>query len=381
MRLAEFIRANTKTIIGEWEAFARTCLPAAEAMSTLALRDHAKKILKAIADDMDSSQNATEQIDKSKGHSQKPASRLNRIGQIHGMERAEAGFSLIQVTAEYRALRASVVRLWKESLPAATPVDITELTRFNEAIDQALFESITRYAAEVEHYKDRFIAILSHDLRSPIGAILASAGVMARSENLGGSEAKAISMIVNSATDMNRMITDLTEFARTRLGIGIPIVPAPTDMGSICRQVADVFQALHPDRILHFEATGDLQGEWDAARLKQVVSNLIGNAVQHGAPKSPITVRVRRETEKVVLTVHNEGTPIPRNALQTIFDPLARATPEKLETRADSTSLGLGLYIARTIVIAHGGTIAVTSSGPEGTTFTVRLPQHSHARG
>jgi len=379
MRLADFIRANTERILAEWEAFARTCLPAADAMTTRALRDHAEELLKAIADDMDLPQSATEQIEKSKG--KRPMGRLDRLGESHGMERAEAGFNLIQVTAEYRALRASVVRLWADSVPAAAQVDITELTRFNEAIDQALFESITRYAAEVERCKDRFIAMLSHDLRSPIGAILMSAGVLSRSESLGSPETKAISMIVNSATDMNRMITDLTEFARTRLGAGIPIIPAPTDLGSVCRQIVDIFQALHPDRVLHLETRGDLRGEWDAARLKQVVSNLIGNAVQHGAQKEPIGVRVQGEVEDVVLTVHNEGPPIPPGAQPTLFDPFVRATEKKPETRAHSSSLGLGLYIARMVVIAHGGTIDVTSSEPEGTTFTVRLPRRPHTHG
>jgi signal transduction histidine kinase len=375
MRLADFIRANIEHIMAEWEAFALTCLPAAEAMTLLALRDHAEEMLLAVAADMDSPQSAAEQTEKSKGEGRQPENLLDQLGETHGTGRAAVGFSLVQVAAEYRALRASVIRLWERSLPTPADFNVTDLTRFNEAIDQILLESVTHYAVEAERCRDRFIAILGHDLRSPIGAILTAAGVMARLDKLGNPEAKAISIIVNSATHISQMVTDLMEFARTRLGTAIPIVPTPMDLGELCRQLIEIFQGLHSDRTLQLEADGDLQGEWDNPRLKQVVSNLIGNAVQHGAGQKPVVVRVGAEAEEVVLTVHNEGPPIPSDALETIFEPLVRAGREEPEKQARSTSLGLGLYIARTIMIAHGGTIGVASSEHEGTTFTVRLPR------
>jgi signal transduction histidine kinase len=375
MRLADFIRANLESIMAEWEAFALTCLPAAEALTLLALRDHAEEMLRAIAVDMDSPQSAAEQTEKSKGEGRQPINLLDQLGETHGTGRATEGFSLIQVAAEYRALRASVIRLWEQSLPTVADLNVTDLTRFNEAIDQILMESITHYAVEAERCRDRFIAILGHDLRSPIGAILTAAGVLARSDKFDNPEAKAISIIVNSATHINQMVTDLMEFARTRLGTAMPIVPTPMDLGELCRQLVEIFQGLHPDRTLRLEANGDFKGEWDSPRLKQVVSNLIGNAVQHGARQTPVVVRLDRAADEVMLTVHNDGPPIPPDALETIFEPLVRASREAPEKQVRSTSLGLGLYIARTIVIAHGGAINVTSSEPEGTTFTVRLPR------
>jgi signal transduction histidine kinase len=375
MRLADFIRVNLDSIMAEWEAFASTCLPAAEAMTLMALRDHAEEMLQAIAADMESSQSATEQIEKSRGEGRQHGNPLDQLGETHGAGRAVVGFSLVQVAAEHRALRASVIRLWERSLPTAADLNITDLTRFNEAIDQILMESVTHYATEAERCRDRFIAILGHDLRSPIGAILTAAGVMARSDQLGNPEVKAISIIVNSATHISQMVTDLMEFARTRLGAAIPVLPSPMDLGELCRQLIEIFQGLHPDRTLQLEASGNLQGEWDSPRLKQVVSNLVGNAVQHGSRQSPVVVRVGGEAEEVVLTVHNEGPPIPPEALKIIFEPLVRAGQEASEKRARSTSLGLGLYIARMIVIAHGGTLSVASSEPAGTTFTVRLPR------
>lgn len=250
MRLANFIRANLESIMQEWETFARTCLPAAGDMTLLALRDHAEEMLQAVAADMDSPQSVAEQTEKSKGEGRRPENLLDQLGETHGSGRAAVGFSLIQVAAEYRALRASVIRLWEQSLPTAADFNVTDLTRFNEAIDQILMESITHYAVEAERCRDRFIAMLGHDLRSPIGAILASAAVMARSDKLGNPEAKAISIIVNSATHISQMVTDLTEFARTRLGTTIPIVPTLMDLGELCRQLIEIFQGLHPDRTL-----------------------------------------------------------------------------------------------------------------------------------
>jgi signal transduction histidine kinase len=154
----------------------------------------------------------------------------------------------------------------------------------------------------------------------------------------------------------------------------MPLTRAPVDLETLCREVLDGFRSTHPERMLRFHSRGELTGNWDAARLRQVVTNLMGNALHHGSAQGPVELTVGNERSTAVLSVHNDGKPIPSEQLATIFDPLVRfTTPEAAAQRAPG-SVGLGLYIVREIVVAHGGTVEVTSTASEGTTFTVRLP-------
>jgi signal transduction histidine kinase len=161
----------------------------------------------------------------------------------------------------------------------------------------------------------------------------------------------------------------------------MPLTRGPVDLEKLCGEVFYGMRTAHPQRTLRFHPHGDLTGDWDAARLHQVVSNLMGNALQHGSAQGPVELSVASEGSTVVLSVHNEGAPIPSDLLATIFDPLVRgATLESAERRVPG-SVGLGLYIVREIVVAHGGTVEVASTAHEGTTFTVRLPRQPSVGG
>lgn len=366
MRLSEFIQANHKTIIEEWVAFARTILPWAEGMSEKDLRDHAAELLTAVANDMKSPQSDLEKSDKSKGKAED--GKLARVGRRHATDRLETGLDLNQLVSEYRALRASVLRLWEE----AQGEEQGEVTRFNEAIDEALGMSMAQYSKTVETTREQFLGVLGHDLRNPIGAITMGAALLADSDD--AETAEVATSILNSGERMSRMVADLLDLTRTRLGSGIPVTLKPMELGAVCRSVISELQAIHPDRHVVFEQSGDLHGEWDGDRLAQVVSNLVANALQYGDPDEPVSVDARRDGEDVVLQVHNAGAPIPENALKTIFTPLARHQPGGQNADKNVTGLGLGLYIAHEIVLAHGGTIGVTSFERKGTTFTVRVP-------
>ena len=170
---------------------------------------------------------------------------------------------------------------------------------------------------------------------------------------------------------MNEIIGDLLDFTRTRLGAGIPVVRADMDMETICRQTVDEIAAFHPGRIVHFEASGQMRGQWDKGRIGQALSNLVGNAHQHGLENAPVEVTLRGEPDRMVLTVHNKGPVIAKSHLQDIFDPFRQLEPGRTKSK---DSLGLGLYIVQAIVTAHQGTIDVEST-ERGTTFTVRLPR------
>lgn len=370
MNLADFIRANMEPILSAWEEFARTRLPAASRMSKQTLRDHAEAILEAIAEDMETPQSDEERARRSKGWGQQR--RLDLPGETHANLRVEEGFTVEQLVSEYRALRSSVISLWEQSLPELTDADRGDLTRFNEAVDQALTASLTRFTRKLNTYRDLFLAILGHDLRNPIGAVEMSGTVLVRSPDPAVS--RAGSRILSCTTRMKRMLSDLLDLTRTRLGAGIPICPAPTDLVTVSRQVIDEIQMSNPERTVRFESRGRFHGTWDADRIAQVLSNLLSNAIQHGSESTPITLVLRDEGPDVAISVHNEGPAITQKEIGSIFEPLVRKPTGAADERA-SSSLGLGLFVVREIVNAHGGEIRVTSSKTRGTTFEVRLPR------
>lgn len=385
MRLAEFILANIEPILAEWEAFARSLSPGVD-MTIVELRDDAGSILLATARDMQNRQSLEQQESKSKGDggaSGAASDRLDIASDMHGVERVSSGFHITDVVSEYRALRASVLRLWRKSLPQPDLNDIDDLTRFNESLDQSLARGVASYSKRVDDSRQMFLAILGHDLRNPLSTIRTAAYLVSLN-NEDPQTASAVSMINNSTDSMVKLISDLIDFSSGSLGRAMPLHREPVDMERLCLEVVESYRITHPHRELRFHSEGDVDGVWDAGRIRQVVSNLMGNALQHGAPDGPIVLSATSTSasssasaaeDSVVLSVRNEGPPIPSDLLPTLFDPLKRYATR--DSAADRTpgSIGLGLYIVREIVAANGGTVSVASTAEEGTAFTVRIPR------
>src|SRR3954466_4637340 len=198
-------------------------------MDTAALRDHAKEMLSVVADDLDRPQTVREQADKSQGKRDARLEGRPTAAQQHGAGRALSGFTVEQMVSEFRALRASVLHLWSRERGEANAEDLQDLTRFNESIDQAIAESITTYARGVRQSRDRFLAVLGHDLRNPIGAIMTSTGFMLDVGTLEEPHRALVAQMQRSARRMNRLVGDLLELTRTRMGDSIPIVRVSAD--------------------------------------------------------------------------------------------------------------------------------------------------------
>ena len=175
---------------------------------------------------------------------------------------------------------------------------------------------------------------------------------------------------------MSRLISDLIDFATTRLGTGMPLVMSSVNLEVLSREVLNEFKAANPSRTFRFESHGNITCSCDGARVRQVISNLLGNALEHGSKQDSIGFSLAANGQDIILTVRNQGSPIPADLLPTIFDPMVRNTSSDAQLTRRPGSVGLGLYIAHEIVTAHGGTIDVTSSVESGTIFTVRFPCH-----
>jgi signal transduction histidine kinase len=368
--LSTFIKGNSEPIVSAFEAFARTLMPAGVNMVASELRDHAQEMLTALVADMERSQTAAEQAKKSMGHG--AAHALADSGHLHADARIRHGFTHAQLLAEFRALRASVLRLYEQT----GGTDLGGVRRFNEAIDEALTESVTRYTAMTDLYRDQFVGILGHDLRNPLNSIAAGATLLTMTTETDPRSANVASRILRSAHRMGRLIDDLLDLTVTRLGGAIPVKRASFDLEQLCHEVILEAQAAHPGASVKFRSSGDLAGDWDRDRLAQVLSNLLGNAIRHGDGKD-VTLEAHGSPGEVAITVHNCGTPIPPELQEAIFEPLVR---HAAAGTGESTGIGLGLFIARAIVASHEGDISVTSSDGAGTTMRVRLPRAAAPR-
>jgi signal transduction histidine kinase len=367
VRLADFIRRDMEGILRAWEAFASTCLPAAASMASLELRDHAQQILKAIAADLSEPQSREAQIAKSMGLAPAPFPAEETAAQTHAVLRAKSGYDIKQLASEYRALRASVLLRWMDAcLPGAPPLQ--DVIRFNEAIDQALAESIGHFSAQVDQARNLLLGMLSHDMRSPLQTVQMTALHLGQL-NAGSEVSAAAERLIRSGADLQALLDDLVDFNRTNLGLGINTVRSAADLGEICAQELEQLRVVYPTSPLQLKVVGDTRGAWDGKRVQQLVRNLVTNAICYGVPDGAVRVAVVGGDTDLRIEVSNTGPAIDAETLVQLFEPLKRgATSER------QLGMGLGLYIVREIAKAHGGTVEVRSDDRE-TIFRARLPR------
>jgi signal transduction histidine kinase len=375
MRLSEFIKHDIEGILSEWEEFART-IPAAAAMDPKALRDHAKEILTRVAREMEHSQSGTQSAEKGRGERDTSNSGVDSAAQTHATGRLADGFSLPDMASEYRALRASVIRRWNAQ-GYSGPDALEDLTRFNEGIDQALTESIIRFSEKLDRARELFMGALGHDLRTPLHVIMQCAQYVTRPETATRTHAQMAAYISESAEHIRNMVEDLLDVARTKLGGSMPINVSTMDIVSLCRAAVDELKLAHPSVTFVTDLPQTLSGSGDRARLHQLVTNILRNAIQHGDATKPILLSAQEDGGRVLIEIHNSGDPIPEHLLHRLFEPLVRG--EHTPAHQRGSSMGLGLYIANTIASAHRGTIRVQSAINDGTTFTVCLPRELDA--
>jgi PAS domain S-box-containing protein len=228
-------------------------------------------------------------------------------------------------------------------------------------------------ARQLADFERQILGIVSHDLRNPLSVIRISASMLLAREGLDERQSKSLTRIISAADRATRLIRDLLDFSQARLGGGIPVDRKKMDLFELARGVVEELAASHPERELTLMQEGEGAGEWDGDRLAQVLGNLVGNALQHSPPDTQVRVSCRGEAGEVLFEVHNEGAAIEQALLPDLFEPFRRGR----HAGSGAGSVGLGLYITRQLVLAHGGGITVTSRAGEGTRFTVRLPRRS----
>ncbi len=431
MRLAEFILANVEPILAEWEVFARGIWPGA-AVDPATLRDHADEILRATARDMTSDQTAAQRADKSKGAGDAgpESDQIDRASETHGADRVGSGFDLWAVVAEYRALRASVLRLWRESEPKPHLHDLDDVTRFNECIDQSLTESVRSFTERVKRdrqaaadelarranelrevngallvssvrqqelteraddaaaalrdakdeaenanrAKDTFLAVLSHELRTPLTAIVGWIDILRSAKRDEADLAEGLDAIDRNTKAQVQLIEDILDVSRIISGkmttdLRFCDLAAVIEAGVAATRAAAEARGVALDIDLDPSAR---HTSCDATRMQQVVWNLVSNAIKFTPKGGRISVKLFRHRSNVHIEVSDDGQGIEPEFMPYLFDRFRQADGSM---RRKAGGLGLGLSIIKHIVEAHGGTVEAHSDGPgRGATFTVRLP-------
>jgi signal transduction histidine kinase len=373
MRLADFIQRDLEAILTQWEAFAATLLPAAADMDSHTLRDHAEQILRAVCEDLETSQNDEQRENKSKGLAAGPIDARNTAAETHALLRARGGFDVNQMTSEYRALRASVLHLWEKACELSD-IFVPDMLRFNEAIDQAVAESVAFFNAQIEKERNLLLGMLGHDMRGPLQVIQLTARYLSNAD-AATDVLTAAARLLKSSASLKALLDDLLDFNRTKLGLGVTISPAPVDLVEAFSTEIEQLRVAHPGRSIGLEVNGDVSGVWDINRLNQLLGNLVVNAIKYGAYSSPVRIALEGLPAEVRFAVHNHGPKVEQSMLAQIFEPLKRGSDNQFLSGSEG-SFGLGLYIAREIATAHHGDISAKSDENE-TVFTVRLPRLS----
>jgi signal transduction histidine kinase len=354
-RIAQRILDRQIAIIDAWRARVEV-MPELSVLPPSGIVDHLPEFLKQLAA-------------RVSGHGGAGARSFRNLSEGHAVQRLGLKVDLGTLLTEYAILRETILA---ELEPVAqTAEDRAALIGVNRALDLAVLESVKRYTTHREELRDRFVAMLGHDLRGPLHAHVMAADAILRSACDQPIHQELAESLKRGAEHMSRMVFDLLDYARSQLG-GLPTDLKTCDMGDLCKLVVDQARSLHPSRVIEVEVSGALLGSWDRDRVMQAIGNLVSNAFLHGA--DPVTVRAfEGDSGQVVITeVHNVGPEITPELISLVFDPYQRAHNEDGTTH--TKGLGLGLYIVREIALAHGGECTVTSAVGN-TTFRIEWPR------
>ena len=350
----ERLRANKNRVISLWEARLRSEVPAAGREPRMILINTLPAILDQLAQAL------------SPNHPRQTATQGSTVATEHGGERVRlTHFRLEDLIAEYRVLRHVLFEVLEEDKPLST----AERNTLNTSVDQALTEACTGYALVQASLRDQLFSIVAHDLRNPLSVAHTTAGLILR-EPTSKHVPRWAARVMDHTRRVDRMIQDLLDATRVQTGARLQLDIEECDVVEVVRETLDQLRTEYGERFV-LEAKKPVRAYFAPDALRRAVQNLATNAVKYGADSRPIDVTVRETFERVILTVHNHGAPIPVENQESLFRAFQRTTEAE---RSGKRGWGLGLAQVRAVAEAHGGSVAVDSGPDRGTTFTIDIP-------
>jgi len=293
------------------------------------------------------------------------ASQYSNLALAHGDERAKlTGYSLAELIREYEILREILMDVFSHE----TRLTEAEWRIVHRSIDEAIAEAAAAFMQVHQNFRDLFTAALSHDFRGPLSNAMNYLELIRRDAEPGQHGHFAARALFN-LKQIDRMIRELLDATRANAGAKLTLRIERGEAGKLAREVINELTLRAGDRFV-LEVKDAVHGWWDCERIKQALNNLLENALKYGKEGTPITCRVSTTEQRLFFSVHNHGTPIPKEQIPELFQPFRRSVDAE---RSTNPGWGLGLVMVQTIAQAHGGSVAVESSASEGTIFTIDI--------
>ncbi len=359
-QVSDRLRQNAERIMRMWEVRARNEVSASLHQDSLVLQNSLPKFLNqlvaelSVTDERTSAQIEAHDIENT------------RIGKQHGHERAGyADYSMTQLIFEYHILRQVLFQVLEEE----TPLGSRERDIIIDSIEQAVNDAATQFSQTLQDIQELFMVTLTHDLRGPINVVKMGTQLTLRRLERGDSHVDVALRMISAIDRLDAMIQDLLDASRLRAGQSLKLELQECCLHTLVQDVAEDLRFTYGERFVVI-SHADIKSDCSRKEIRRVIENLAINAVKYGAPDTPITLTLEQTETHISLTIHNQGNPIPPDAQSILFQQFRRTASAQQQK-----GWGLGLFLAKSIVEAHQGTIAVESTESKGTSFIIKLPR------
>jgi signal transduction histidine kinase len=358
--VSDRLKLNAQKIMQVWEVRARSEVSASMHQDSLVLCNSLPQYLNQLVDELST------EINRTPVRITEDETESTRIGKKHGHGRAGfADYSLTQLIFEYHLLRQVIFQVLEEEVP----LDARERDIIIDSIEQAVNDAATQFSQTLRDIQELFMVTLTHDLRGPLNVVKMGTQLILHRLERGDPHMNVVVRMVSAINRMDSMIQNLLDASRLRAGQSLKFDIEECDLNQLLQEVVEDLSFAHGERFI-VVSEADVKSNCSRKQMRRVIENLAINAVKYGDPQTPITLTVQQTELHVSLTIHNEGNPIALEAQSILFQQFRRTTSAE-----DQTGWGLGLFLVKSIIEAHQGTIEIKSVEGEGTSFIIKLPK------
>jgi signal transduction histidine kinase len=357
---SDLLKKNTERIMQMWEDRSRDEVSASMHQDSLVLQNSLPLYLNQLVDELST------KIKRTPARIASDEIESTRIGKLHGHERAGyADYSMTQLIFEYHILRQVIFQVLEEE----APLEVRERDIIIDSIEQAVNDAATQFSKTLRDIQELFIVTLTHDLRSPINVVKMGTQLIMRRLERGDTHIDVAARMISSIERLDSMIQNLLDASRLRAGQGLKIEFEECYLDTLVHEVVEDLSFTYGERFV-VVSDSNIKSYCSRKEIRRVIENLAINAVKYGDPSTPITLTLQQFETQSSLAIHNEGDPIAPEAQSILFQQFRRTISAEEET-----GWGLGLFLVKSIIEAHQGTVEVESEEGKGTSFIVKLPK------
>ena len=359
-KTSDRLKQNVERIMQRWEARSRAEVSASLHQDSLVLQDSLPMYLNQLVDELST------RTEKTPAQTTADEIESTRIGRNHGRERAGyADYSMSQLILEYHILRQVIFQVLEEE----APLNVDERDIIIGSIEQAVNDAATQFSETLQDIQELLMVTITHDLRGPINVVKMGTQLIRRRLQKGDTHLDVATRMMGAIDRLDSMIQNLLDASRLRAGQSLKLKFEECDLERLGKEVVEDLSFAYGERFV-IVSDSDVRAYCSPKEMRRVIENLATNAVKYGAPSTPITLTLQQTETQISLAIHNEGAAIALDAQSILFQQFRRTACAE-----DQTGWGLGLFLAKSIVEAHQGTLEVESAEGQGTSFVIKLPK------